>query len=125
MTKMTEMTKRKDTTKRTLHRPHVTYVRDDIDISKSRRLYHGKIVRVPEKELQRAYELLHTITDQHLSIGITHGVSHRFHYRGGVNAYVYGPDSAKEIQHIKIVYGAVLPLLEMLRAVNLPSPRSK
>ena len=112
--------------KRTIHSEQITYVRDDKDTSKSPRLYRGLIVRISGNYLQRAHSLLSTITDQHLRVGIvTKGISHCYYYRGGVKAYVYGPESLEDICHIKVQYGGILPLLEMLYALNLPVPKAK
>jgi hypothetical protein len=104
---------------------HITYVRDDIDISRNSRMYHGTIVRVPREVLNMAYEKITAITDEHLRIGITNGVSHRFHYRRGVYAFVYGPENGEGIRHIKVHYNLILPLLEVLHASGLPVPEPK
>ncbi len=100
-----------------IYREHITYVREDVDTNKQ--MYHGSLVRLPKEKLNRAYELLTTITGQHLRIEITGGVSHRFHYPGNVDAYVYGPEG-DGVRHIKVYYDAVLPLLQMLEATGLP-----
>lgn len=69
--------------KRKIDRYSITYLRDDIEIDNTnRRLYHGTIVKVNRRKLQRAYELLTTITDQHVNpLFTSRGVSHHFKYR--------------------------------------------
>jgi hypothetical protein len=102
----------------------ITYVGDDIDTGKDHRMYNGRIVKVSAERLMTAANTLQAITDHHLKIGITKGMSHCYNYRRGVRAYVYGPEPL-DIRHIKVHYDAALPLLEMLLAVNLPLPDAK
>lgn len=107
-----------------IRRDYITYVRDGVDTQKSRMYAGGNLVSVPGDRLTRAYEIITTLTSQHLNINIARGVSHRFHFPGNVDSYVYGPNG-EGVQHIKIYYDAVLPLLLMLEATGLPLRQPK
>lgn len=78
-------------------------------------------MRIDESKLARAFDLLPTITDQHLRPRKGQvGVAQRFH-GDGMYIHVYGVENSR-VQHISIKYEPVLPLLRLIYALNLPSP---